>query len=92
MQSFGWNADKNQKLMKERGISFEDVLFALQSGNLLDDGPHLNSSKYPHQRMMIVEIDDYAWLVPYLEGNQDIFLKTIIPSRKATESFIRKRQ
>jgi len=78
MTTFDWNADKNLQLILQRGISFEDVLFALQSDNLLDDGPHPNADKYPHQRMMIVEIDDYAWLVPYVDSGDRIFLKTII--------------
>lgn len=89
MRQFDWNAEKNQLLMEERGISFEDVLFSIQSGKLLDDGAHPNQSKYPHQRMMVVDIDDYAWLVPYVENGHMIFLKTVIPSRKATKHFLR---
>lgn len=89
MKQFDWNAEKNQLLMEERGISFEDVLFAVQSGKLLDDGAHPNESKYPHQRMMVVNIDDYAWLVPYLENEHKLFLKTVIPSRKATRQLLR---
>lgn len=79
----------NQRLMSERGVSFEDVLFALQSGSLLDDGCHPNRAKYPNQRLLVVRIDDYAWLVPYVENEREFFLKTIIPSRKATKKFLR---
>ena len=68
--------------------SFEDVLFALRSGGLLDDGPHSNRGKYPNQRLLVVRIDDYAWLVPYVENDREIFLKTVIPSRKATKTFL----
>ena len=75
--------------MSERGISFEDVVFALQSGGLLDDLIHPNKEKYPSQRMFVVDIDDYAWLVPYVENAQELFLKTIIPSRKATKQYLR---
>lgn len=75
--------------MSERGISFEDVVFALQSGGLLDDLIHPNKEKYPSQRMFVVDIDDYAWLVPYVENEQELFLKTIIPSRKATKQYLR---
>ena len=75
--------------MCERGISFEDVLFALQSGRLLDDLLHPNNFKYPNQRMFVVEVDDYAWLVPYVENDDEIFLKSIIPSRKATKHYLR---
>ncbi len=91
MKQINWNAEKNQQLMSERGTSFEDVLFALQSGGLLDDGPHPNRGKYPNQRLFVVRIDDYAWLVPYVENEKEIFLKTIIPSRKATRKFLGKR-
>jgi uncharacterized DUF497 family protein len=87
MKQINWNAEKNQQLMSERGASFEDVLFALQSDGLLDDGAHLNRDKYPNQRLFVVRIDDYAWLVPYVENDREIFLKTIIPSRKATKKF-----
>ncbi|SEK53383.1 DUF4258 domain-containing protein [Ectothiorhodospira marina] len=88
MKQINWNAEKNQQLMSERGVSFEDVLFALQSGGLLDDGPHSNREKYPSQRIFVVRIDDYAWLVPYVENDREFFLKTIVPSRKATKKFL----
>lgn len=89
MKQINWHAEKNQLLMSERGISFEDVLFALQYGRLLDDLVHPNNFKYPNQRMFVVEIDDYAWLVPYVENDDEIFLKSIIPSRKATKHYLR---
>lgn len=89
MKQINWNAEKNQQLMSERGVSFEDILFALQVGDLLDDGPHPNRDKYPNQRVLVVRIDDYAWLVPYVENDKEIFLKTAIPSRKATKKFLR---
>lgn len=89
MKQINWNAEKNQQLMSERGVSFEDILFALQTGGLLDDGPHPNADKYPHQRLFVVRVDDYAWLVPYVENEREFFLKTIIPSRKATKKFLR---
>lgn len=81
MKQINWNAEKNQQLMSEREVSFEDALFALQSGGLLDDGPHPNRDKYPNQRLFVIRIDDYAWLVPYVENDREIFLKTVIPSR-----------
>ena len=74
--------------MRERGISFEDVVFALYSGGLLDDLVHPNREKYPNQRLFVVRIDDYAWLVPYLENDDEFFLKTVIPSRKATKRYL----
>lgn len=87
MKPINWNSDKNRKLIVERGISFEDIVFSLQSGCLLDDILHPNSEKYPTQRVFVVEVDDYAYLVPYVENDEEIFLKTIIPSRKATKQY-----
>lgn len=89
MKQINWNAEKNQGLMSRRGISFEDVVFALQSGGLLDDLVHPNKEKYPNQRMFVVRIDDYAWLVPYVENDAEFFLKTVIPSRKATKQYLK---
>lgn len=88
MEQINWSAEKNQVLMSERGISFEDVVFALYSGGLLDDLVHPNREKYPNQRVFVVRIDDYAWLVPYVENDNEFFLKTIIPSRKATKQYL----
>jgi uncharacterized DUF497 family protein len=88
MKQIDWNAEKNQWLMSERGVSFEDVVYALQTGGLLDDVTHPNRGRYPNQRMFVVKIDDYAWLVPYVENDKILFLKTIIPSRKATKRYL----
>jgi uncharacterized DUF497 family protein len=85
-----WNPEKNRKLIKERGISFEIAVFNLQSGNLLDDVEHPNTTDYAHQRMFVIKIDDCAYLVPYVESENEIFLKTIIPSRKATKHYLSK--
>ncbi|WP_018867907.1 MULTISPECIES: BrnT family toxin [unclassified Thioalkalivibrio] len=89
MKQINWDAAKNEKLMAERGISFEDVVFALQSGSLLDDVVHPNGEKYPNQRMFVVRVDAYVWLVPYVENDKEFFLKTAIPSRKATRQYLR---
>ena len=89
MKAISWDAGKNQTLMDERGVSFEEVVFALQSGRLIDDVVHPNKTRYPDQRMFVVAIDDYAWLVPYVENDKELFLKTIIPSRKATKRYLR---
>jgi uncharacterized DUF497 family protein len=82
-----WDTDKNALLLQERGVCFEDVLLALEKGALLDNLEHPNQDKYPGQRMLIVEIDKYAYLVPYIETDEYLFLKTIIPSRKATRKY-----
>lgn len=88
MKLFDWNADKNKLLLEKRGVSFEEVIFCLQSGGLLDDIVHPNQPTYPHQRIFVVAIDSYAYLVPYVETDEQIFLKTIIPSRKATKQYL----
>jgi uncharacterized DUF497 family protein len=88
MKPINWNSTKNQQLIAERGISFEDVVFCIQQGRLLDDVEHPNSGKYPCQRIFVVNIDDYVHLVPYVENRKEIFLKTVIPSRKATKQYL----
>lgn len=88
MKTFGWNAEKNQQLSLERGISFEDVVFYLQNGYILDDIDHPNQEKYPGQRVYIVNVDNYAYLIPYIEDDEKVFLKTIIPNRKATKMYL----
>ena len=80
-------SSKNQKLIEVRKISFEDILFNIQKGRLLDDVEHPNKTKYQNQRVFVVAVDGYAYLVPYVEDDREIFLKTIIPSRKATKQF-----
>ncbi len=88
MDYFAWNSEKNEELIKERGISFERVIQQIEKEGFLDVIKHPNTSKYPNQRMYIVEIDNYAYLVPFVEKENEIFLKTIIPSRKATRKYL----
>ena len=88
MKSIIWNSSKNHQLIAERGISFEDVVFYLQQGALLDDIEHPNRDKYPGQRVFVINIDGYIHLVPYIENRKEIILKTIIPSRKATKQYL----
>ena len=88
MKYFDWNVEKNVLLKAEREISFEDVLVSIGEGKLLDILQHPNSKKYPNQKIFVVEINHYAYLVPFAENEQTIFLKTIIPSRKATKDYI----
>ncbi len=85
-----WSDLKNELLKTERGVSFEDVQTAIQEGRILDNKVHSNKARYPNQRILIVEINDYAYLVPYVtKDEQTIFLKTIIPSRKATKDYLK---
>jgi len=84
---YNWNADKNQMLVQERGISFERIVFEISMGNEVAVVMHPNQDKYPGQMISVVEVDDYVYLVPFVETESEIFLKTIIPSRKATRQF-----
>ena len=84
MKHFAWNLEKDAQLILERGISFERVVYHIDNNGVLDVIKHPNSSKYPDQKMFIVDIGNYAYLVPFVENETEIFLKTIIPSRKAT--------
>ena len=87
-----YSLEKNEILKRERDISFEDIILALESGNLLDDVEHPNQEKYPNQNIFIilVQVKDYVYLVPYVEDEKSIFLKTIIPSRKMNKKYNKK--
>ncbi len=87
MKTYTWNEEKNQQLKTERGISFEEVLVHIAAGDLLDIVEHPHPEKYKGQRIFIVKMRDYAWLVPFVESADEIFLKTIVPSRKATRQY-----
>lgn len=88
MKVFAWNPEKNEWLKRERGVSFEDVVFHIEAGDEVDVFEHPNKKRYPGQKISVVLIEGYAWLVPYVESEKEIFLKTIIPSRKATKQHI----
>ncbi|NOT48542.1 MAG: BrnT family toxin [Acidobacteria bacterium] len=88
MKTYAWNPDKNELLRKERGISFEDVVFHIEAGDALDIFAHPNQSKYPRQQIIVVCVEDYVYLVPFVENDFEIFLKTIIPSNKATKQYL----
>jgi len=88
MKHFDWNDQKNMLLKKERGVSFEQVELAIASGDLLDRVRHPNPAKYPNQKVFLVRIEDYVYSVPYVEDEERIFLKTIIPNSKATKKYL----
>ncbi len=88
MKTYSWNSEKNELLQKERGISFEEVVLNIQLGNEVAIYDHPNIRKYPNQKISVVLIEGYAYLVPYVEDKDQIFLKTIIPSRKATKQYV----
>ena len=89
MKYFSWNEEKNDLLKSERQISFEDIVLCIEQGFLLDVLEHPNQEKHKGQKMFVVQIDDYAYLVPFVEDDHEIFLKTIIPSRKATKKYLK---
>lgn len=88
MKFFDWSEEKNALLLRERGLSFERVVLAVAEGGLLDIVEHPNPEKYRGQRMMVVRIDDRAVLVPFVEDERRVFMKTVIPSRKATRQYL----
>ena len=88
MKYHSWNNDKNEELKKKRNISFEDVLYYIEHGKLLAILRHSNQERYSGQKIYVIEINDYVCLVPSVENENEIFLKTIIPSRKATKKYL----
>lgn len=89
MKVFRWNNEKNEWLKKHPGVCFEQVVILLAREEVLEVVEHPNQEKYPGQRIAIVKINDYAYLVPYVQDGEEIFLKTIMPSRKATSKYVR---
>lgn len=88
MKYYAWSPEKNEQLKKERGISFEDVVFHIEAGDEVDIFEHPNQRQYPRQKISVVLIEGYAYLAPFVESAEEIFLKTIIPSRKATTQYM----
>ena len=84
---YAWNSDKNELLLKERAISFEDIVLNIHLGNELEVYDHPNQERYPGQKISVVLVEGYVYLVPFVENKDEIFLKTIIPSRKATKYY-----
>ncbi len=88
MKHYVWNTAKNEILKSERNVSFEEVVIHINAGRLLAVLEHPNLEKYPGQRLFIVEMHGYAWIVPFVETANEIVLKTVIPSRKATKQYL----
>ena len=88
MDYYKWDFQKNEKLKVERGISFEQIVMHIERGDVLDLVAHPNQDEYPGQQIIVVEINEYAYLVPFIESSEGKFLKTIIPSRKATRDYL----
>jgi uncharacterized DUF497 family protein len=88
VSDFNWDDEKNELLKQTRGISFEDVVFHIQNGDVLDIIKHPNGARYPDQNIIVLNIEGYVFLVPYVKQGGARFLKTIIPSRKATKEYL----
>lgn len=88
VKPFRWSPEKNELLRTERGVAFEQVVVAIDEGGLLDVLTHPNPERYPRQRVAVVAVDGYAMLVPYVEAEDHLFLKSVIPSRKATRDYL----
>ncbi len=90
MKHFRWNHEKNAALKRERDISFEQIVLAIEGNGLLDTIGHPNLEKYPNQSVFVVEFEDYVYLVPFVEEAEFYFLKTVILSRKATRDYLQR--
>ncbi len=88
MRRIDWSDNKNEWLVRVRGISFEDILYHLSRGGLLDVIKHPNPEKYPDQQILVVNVEAYVYLVPFIQDYDVVFLKTIIPSRKMTRKYL----
>ena len=89
MITYQWDDEKNAVLKKTRGVSFEQVVMHIENGDVLDVMAHPNEAKYPHQQVLVVDMNDYAYAVPFVEQGQERFLKTIMPNRKLTKQYLR---
>jgi uncharacterized DUF497 family protein len=87
---FNWDEEKNKKLQMERGVSFEEVILAIEDGRLLDVLEHPNKKRYGDQKLYVVEMNRYAYIVPFEDKGGERWLKTIFPSRKYTDMYLRK--
>ena len=88
MSELDWNDEKNEMLRRVRGVCFEDVLVLIDAGFVLDVIRHPNPQRYPKQRIIVLRINEYVWLIPYVKRKGERFLKTMIPSRKATREYL----
>ncbi len=90
MKHINWNEEKNDWLRRVRGISFDEVIVYILEGDIIDVQQHPNQQKYKDQKIFFIRIKEYVFMVPYVEDDEKIFLKTIIPSRKATKKYLNK--
>jgi len=88
MKYYDWDEKKNEAIKNQRDISFEDIVFAIENGGLLDTILNPDQEKYPNQKVFFVKVNNYAYAVPFIEDKNIIYLKTIYPSRKATRIYL----
>ncbi|MFT5208048.1 MAG: hypothetical protein ACI9CF_001812 [Candidatus Omnitrophota bacterium] len=86
MLTYRWDPKKNEKLLAERDISFDEIIERINAGYLLDIIP--GAKDYKHQNQLIVNVEQYVYIIPFVRSNDEIFLKTIIPSRKLTKIYL----
>ncbi len=89
MKIFNWNEEKNKTLKGERHICFEEIIILIEQGSIIEIYEHPDKKNYPEQKIYAIEINQYIYLVPFIETEKEIFLKTIIPSRKATKKYLK---
>ncbi len=93
MKAFDWDEAKNEELFQERNISFEEIVWCIeQKEGLLDIIDHPNQARFAHQKLYIVALREYVYIVPFVEDEHKIFLKTIYPSRKLTRKYLGKEE
>jgi len=92
MKYYDWDDEKNNHLKQTRDIYFEEIILSLANNILLEVVEHSNKQKYPNQKMFIVEVRNYAYIVPFVEDDNKYFLKTIYPSREATKKYLVKEE
>ena len=89
MKRVEWNLEKDEWIKQKRGIGFNDVIKAIQEGGLLDLRDHPNQIEYSGQMEFVVLIGDYVYVVPFVEDDEKLFLKTVFPSRKERKRYLR---
>ena len=92
MKPIRFNKDKDKVLKEKRGIGFKDVIKEMGAGKIVTVRKHPNTKKFPSQKIMLINIKNYIFVIPYIETEKEIFLKTIYKSRKYTKEFINKKK
>jgi uncharacterized DUF497 family protein len=89
--TFDWDDEKNRLLKRSRGIGFEDIIVAIEEGNVVDVLQHPNAARYPHQQIYLIAYRNYVYAVPFVRNSEteEVFLKTIFPSRRYTKLYLR---